>query len=112
MTEREEKEKRILTGTENVIYNSPNLGLQLIFGLLTNFMIIFYVNVMQQSPFYIGSINSLFLILGGFLNPMWGAIADRIHTRFGRKKTLILFSTPLVAITQILIWSPPVLLNE
>ena len=107
-----EKKEYILNGKQNAIYNLPNMGIQLIFALLTNFVIIFYVNVMDQPPLYIGVINSLFLVFGAFLNPIWGAVADRIRTKLGRKKTLVLLSAPVIAVAQILIWSPPIIFNE
>lgn len=101
-------EVRILSTSQNIIYNFPNLGIQAQYALTTNFLIIFYINILGQPPLIVGGIQSAFIFLGAFLCPIWGALCDKFSTKFGRKKIFMLFTGPIVALFFTLIWMPPI----
>jgi len=102
------EEVKTLSGAQNIIYNLPNLGLQTQFALMGTFLLTYYIIILGQPPIIIGGIYSASIFLGAFLCPVWGAICDRYSTRFGRKKTFMLFSAPFSIIVFVLIWSPPI----
>ena len=104
----QEKEVRILTGKQIVIFNLPNIGFQAMFGLFQSFLLIFYINIMGQPPIVLGVLFSLAVYVYAIMNPIWGSISDNISTRFGRKKTVMLIMGPIMAISYILIWLPPI----
>ncbi len=101
-------QERVLSPTENVIYNFPNLGLQTLYALNTNLIILFYVNIIGQPPIFIGAVQSVFVFLAAIFCPVFGVLCDKLHSRFGRKKTFMLISMPLAAIAFVLIWIPPI----
>ncbi|MHA1342432.1 MAG: MFS transporter [Promethearchaeota archaeon] len=103
-----ENEVRILTGPQNLIYNLPSLGLQIQFALMGTFILSYYIIILGAPPIIIGGIYSVFILLGGLMCPIWGAMCDKFSTRFGRKKTFMLYSAPIVMISFILIWMPPI----
>lgn len=103
-----EEESRILSNSENVIFNLPNFAVQSQYSILTNFLLIFYINIMGQPPLIIGGIYSLTVYLGAFLCPIWGAICTKFSTKIGRKKTLMIFSGPMLMIIFVLLWIPPI----
>ena len=102
------KELRTLSKGQALIYSMPNAGNTAMLGIAVNFTLLFYINIMGQSPIIAGGIYSIALLLYAFLCPLFGVAADRIKSRFGRKKTVMLFSGPIVAITFILFWLPPI----
>ncbi|TFG08497.1 MAG: MFS transporter [Promethearchaeota archaeon] len=101
--ERKQKELRILSTREAIIYGLPNAGLQAIFAVSVNFTLLFYINVMGQPPIIAGTIYSASLYFYAFMCIVWGVIADKI----GKKKVLII-TGPLLAISFIFLWFPPI----
>ncbi len=102
------KEMRTLSTSDAFAYNSIYAVENAMLVIAGGFTLFFYVNIMGQQPFVIGLIYSGALYLFAILSPFFGALSDRISSRFGRKKTMIVMFGPLVAIAFFLIWIPPV----
>lgn len=102
------EEVRILSTSENIMFNLPNFSVQSQYSVLTNFLLIFYINILGQPPLIIGGIYSLTVYLGALLSPIWGALCTRFSTKVGRKKTLMIFSAPMLMIIFVLLWIPPI----
>jgi len=102
------KELRTLSKREALIYSMPNAGNTAMLGIAVNFTLLFYINIMGQPPIVAGGIYSIALYLYAFLCPLFGAVSDKIKSRFGRKKMVMLFSGPIIMITFILFWVPPI----
>jgi len=45
--------------------------------------------------------------IGAVNDPLLGYLSDRTRTRWGRRIPYILFGTPLLFLTFVLVWSPP-----
>ncbi|MHA1292596.1 MAG: MFS transporter [Promethearchaeota archaeon] len=97
------KDHRILSLGEAIIYVFPNLGLTAVLGICVSFTLLFYINIMGQPAIIIGGIYSAALFLYAFICIFGGVIADRI----GKKKVLLI-SGPIIAITFIFLWIPPI----
>ncbi len=102
------KETRILSTSDAFAYNMISAVENAMLVIAGGFTIFFYVNIMGQQPLVIGLIYSCSLYLFAMLAPLFGALSDRISSRFGRKKTLIVVFGPLVALSFFLIWLPPI----
>ncbi|MFW9897639.1 MAG: MFS transporter [Candidatus Thorarchaeota archaeon] len=96
-------EHRTLSTGKAIIYGLPNAGLQAILAIAVNFTLIFYINVLGQPPIVAGGIYAVALYFYAFMCVISGAIADKIG-----KKKVMLISGPLMAITFIFIWIPPI----
>lgn len=97
------KEVKKLSTIEIIIFSLPKMGTAAIWSIVIFFSLIFYVNILGQPPLIIGSIFSISLVVYAFCCIFFGVIADRIG-----KKKLLIFSGPLLAISFILLWLPPV----
>jgi Na+/melibiose symporter-like transporter len=97
------KELRTLSTGKAIIYCLPNMGLIAILAITVSFTLIFYINIMGQPPIIAGGIYSAGLFVYAIFCNIWGVIADKI----GKKKVL-LFSGPILAISFIFIWFPPI----
>jgi len=97
------QEQRILSTGKAIIFTLPNMGITAILAIAVFFTLLLYVNIMGQPPLIIGGIYSATIIVYAISCIIWGVIADRI----GKKKVL-LFSGPILAISFVFIWFPPI----
>jgi probable glucitol transport protein GutA len=98
-----QKELRVLSTGKAIIYTLPNMGLTALLAIIVFFSFLFYINIMGQPPLIIGAIFSATIFIYAIFCPIWGVIADKI----GKKKVLLL-SGPILAISFIFIWTPPI----
>ena len=98
-----EQEPRILSTAKAIIFTLPNMGLTAILAIAVFFTLLLYINIMGQPPMIIGGIYSATIIVYAISCIFWGVVADKI----GKKKVL-LFSGPILAISFIFIWFPPI----
>lgn len=103
-----QKEPRTLSTGQAIIYSLPLGGIQAIIGMMGFFTILFYTNIMGAPAIFTGIVYSGMLYLEAFLSIIFGVFSDNIKTRLGGKKTIILFSAPIISLTTILLWIPPI----
>ncbi|MGV9198951.1 MAG: MFS transporter [Promethearchaeia archaeon] len=101
------KELRELSTQEAIFYTLPNAGMNAMFGIIVNMILLYYINIMGQPPLFMGTFFSVALVLYAILCPLGGAISDKIHSRFGRKKTVMIITGPLYGLFFLLLWYPP-----
>ena len=97
------KDIKKLSTLEIIIFSLPKMGTSAIWSIVIFFSLIFYVNILGQPPFIIGAIFAISLVIYAFCCIFFGVVADKIG-----KKKLLIFSGPLMAISFILLWLPPV----
>ncbi len=97
------KELRTLSTGKAIIYTLPNMGLTALLAITVFFTLFFYINIMGQPPLIVGAIYSATIFVYAVFCAIWGVIADKIG-----KKKLLLFSGPILAISFIFIWIPPI----
>ena len=103
-----QKEHRILSTKQAMIYSLPLGGLQAVIGMMGFFAILFYTNIMGAPAIFTGLIYSGGLYLEAFLSIFFGVFSDNIKSRIGGKKTIILLSIPIISLSTILLWVPPI----
>ena len=94
---------RILSTKHAFMYSLPNAAYNTILAIMVNFTLIYYVNMMGQPPIIIGSIFSIALYVYAFMCIFWGTMTDKI----GKRKVLWI-GGPLLSVTSILLWMPPI----
>ena len=102
-----QQEVRTLSTSQALIYSLPMAGIQVIIGMMGFFTILFYTNIMGVPPIFTGVVYSGMLYLESFLSIIFGVFSDNIKARIGGKKIILLFSVPIIALTTILLWIPP-----
>ena len=60
------------------------------------------------SPKAFGRLFIVVLIIGAIADPLVGFFSDRTRSRFGRRLPYIFLGTPLLALSFVLMWFPPV----
>ena len=98
----ESKKERLMSLKEMILIGFPNLGLNAILGIVVSFTVLFYINIMGQPPIIAGGIYSAALFFYAAMCILGGALADKI----GKKKVLLI-SGPVMAVSFIFIWTPP-----
>lgn len=83
------------------------LGQNLIFGLWSTYMLVFYTDIFGISAGAASIIMLLTRVWDGVNDPMMGAIADRTRTRWGRYRPWLLFMAPIIVIVLVLNFSSP-----
>lgn len=84
-------------------------GQNLIFGLWSTYMMVFYTDIFGISAGAASIIMLLTRIWDGINDPMMGSIADRTRTRWGRYRPWLLFMSPVIVIFLVLNFSSPAL---
>ena len=91
--------KQITTKTtlsEKVGYGFAALGDAAAYGFISVFLLFFLTSVAGISPAMAGTIVAIGAFWNAVFNPIMGYISDRVYTKYGRRRPLILaFSLPL-----------------
>lgn len=98
-----QKEVRLLSTGKAVVLGLPNLGLTAVLGVAVSFSLIFYINIMGQPAIYAGGVYSAALYIYAIMCIFGGALADKLG-----KKKVMLISGPIIAISFVFIWIPPI----
>lgn len=96
---------RKTTLTEKIGYSVASLGDASFYGFITVFLLFFLTTIAGISPAVAGTITAVGAFWNAFFNPLIGYFADRVYTRFGRRRPLIFaFAIPM-AVTSFLLFT-------
>ena len=98
--------------TEKIGYSLGDLGANLIFQTLMTFLAFFYTDVYKIPPASAATIIFVGGMIGAFFNPVMGVIADRTHTRWGKFRPWILWTSVPLGIISLLAFSTPALSDQ
>ncbi len=96
-----------LTAIEKIGYSLGDLAANLIFQTLLTFIAFFYTDVYRISANSAATIIFLGGLTGACFNPLMGLIADRTHTRWGKFRPWILWTSVPFGVVAILAFSTP-----
>ncbi len=82
-------------------------GQNLIFGLWSSYMMVFYTDIFGITAGAASIIMLLTRIWDGVNDPMMGSIADHTRTKWGRYRPWLLFMSPVIVIFLVLNFSSP-----
>lgn len=94
-----------LTAKDYFVYGSASIGDALAYSMVGSFLMFFLTTVAEIKPGTAGSIMAFGAIWNAFINPIIGFCSDRVSTKLGsRRPMVLLFSIPL-ALSMFLIFS-------
>ncbi len=94
-------------GREMFGHAIAGFGQNLIFGLWSSYMLVFYTDIFGISAGTASIIMLLTRVWDGINDPMMGSIADHTRTRWGRYRPWLLFMSPVIVIFLVLNFSSP-----
>lgn len=94
-------------GREMFGHAIAGFGQNLIFGLWSSYMLVFYTDIFGISAGAASIIMLLTRVWDGINDPMMGSIADHTRTRWGRYRPWLLFMSPVIVIFLVLNFSSP-----
>ncbi|MDR2211981.1 MAG: MFS transporter [Spirochaetaceae bacterium] len=109
--ENEKKDKNVFSGTVNgreiTGHAVAGIGQNLIFGLWSSYMLVFFTDVFGIAGGAAGLIMMFTRIWDAINDPMMGVIADRTRTRWGRYRPWLLFMAVPIIVFLVLNFSAP-----
>lgn len=91
-----------LSTSTKVIYGLGDLASQLIWTFIGSYLSIFYTDIVGLTPVVVSTIFLIARLWDGVNDPMFGAIAERTRTKFGRFRPYILAGAPFLALFNVL----------
>jgi GPH family glycoside/pentoside/hexuronide:cation symporter/probable glucitol transport protein GutA len=92
---------------EKTAYSVGSIGNNLINGLMTTYLIVFYTDYMLLPAFTISILFLTAKIWDGINDPIMGIIIDNTNTRFGKFRPYLLFMPLIVGIFTVLCFFNP-----
>lgn len=96
-----------VTGREMFGHAIAGFGQNLIFGLWSSYMLVFYTDIFGISAGAASIIMLLTRVWDGVNDPMMGTIADHTRTKWGRYRPWLLFMAPVIVVFLVLNFSTP-----
>lgn len=111
--EEKKKDIRYVGVKENLLFGLANAGQCFSYNMFTgSYLSLFFVKVFGIPP---GAVATMLLVLGIWdtvNDPIMGGIVDKTHTRYGKLRPYLLFVPIPLAISTILFWGGPLLLQN
>lgn len=93
------------TFTEKLGYGIASLGDAISYGFVGTFFLFFLTTVAGISPAIAGVIVAIGSVWNAVFNPIMGYFADKVNTRFGRRRPLIFIFSIFLGITLFLMFT-------
>ncbi|MBD3352726.1 MAG: MFS transporter, partial [Candidatus Lokiarchaeota archaeon] len=76
--------------------------------LITSYLSIFYIYTVGLNPLLVSIGTALGSIANAFCGPIFGYVSDKKRaTKLGKRRQFLLYGLPLLIVTLILVWLPP-----
>jgi GPH family glycoside/pentoside/hexuronide:cation symporter len=100
---------------QKALYSTGSIGLNIISLSVSSWLLYFYVPPSDRTDLIAyapaGLVGLVLFIAGvwdGIIDPFLGHWSDSLKSRWGRRRPFLMFGTPVMAVTMILLWTPPV----
>ena len=97
---------------ERISYGMGDVGGNLIFATAGTFLLFYFTDVVGIGAAIAGTLLLLGRMFDGTLDLIVGALIDKTHTRWGKARPWVLFATPVLVISFILLFNVPGALPE
>ncbi len=94
-----------VTGKEKFAYGSFGFAANLVFGMVTSFLLFFYTDIVGIPAAIAGTLFLVSRIWDAVNDPLIGSLADRTKTRWGKYRPYLLFSALPIAIFGVLVFT-------
>jgi len=88
-------------------YASAEAGMNAVEVMLRLYLLKFYVDVVGLAPLYAGFAMAVTVAWDAVTDPVMGVLSDRTRSRFGRRRPWIALGALGLAVSVVLIFSPP-----
>jgi sugar (glycoside-pentoside-hexuronide) transporter/glucose-specific phosphotransferase system IIA component len=85
-----------------VAYGVGDFASNLCWTFIGSYLSVFYTDVLGITPFLVSIMMLVAKVSDGIFDPIFGSIAERTSTKYGRFRPYILFGAPVLAIISIL----------
>lgn len=92
---------------EKLAFGFGDVGCNFVWTTVSSFLTLYYTDSVGLSAAVVGTIMLLTRLLDGITDLGFGTILDRTHTRWGKARPWILWSTPMMAVGLILLFNVP-----
>ncbi|MDR2380355.1 MAG: MFS transporter, partial [Bifidobacteriaceae bacterium] len=92
---------------EKVAYGTGDFASQLIWSFTGSYLSVFYTDIVGLTPGVVAAILLGARIWDGINDPMFGAIAERTKSRWGRFRPYMIYGTPLLALLNVICFTNP-----
>ncbi len=100
-------EKKYLNVLNKFGYGTGDFAANMVFGLLSSFVMIYLTNTVGMNPAIVGTLILVSKLLDGVTDIFFGSILDRTHTKMGKARPWMLGSFIGNSICLILIFATP-----
>ncbi|SFT16457.1 MFS transporter [Paenibacillus sp. BC26] len=98
---------KALSATEKWSYGLGALGQNLIYGLVTTFLMVFYTDEFGINAAIVGTLFLIARIWDAVLDPVVAVFIDRVNTRWGKFKPFVLLGGMIVALLTVMCFYAP-----
>lgn len=96
-----------LSKSSKMLYGLGDFASQFVWTFTGSYLSVFYTDVVGLTPAIVSVIMLVARIWDAVNDPMFGAIAERTHTKFGRFRPYVLFGSPFLALFAVLTFTAP-----
>ncbi len=96
-----------LTRRERAAYGVGSLGNNLVYGLMTTYLLVFYTDVFALPAAAVGTIFLVARIWDALDDPVVGFVVDNTHSRWGRFRPYLLFGPFALGAIVVLVFAAP-----
>ncbi len=100
-----------LTLVSVVAYGPPIVGASTLLFFVTFFVMNFGTDYLGFAPAVVGTVFGIGRIWDALADPIVGTWSDRVRSRWGRRRPFMLAAIPVLAVTILMIYAPPVALQ-
>jgi GPH family glycoside/pentoside/hexuronide:cation symporter/probable glucitol transport protein GutA len=100
-------EQQKLSTLSKVLYGMGDLASSFIWSFIGSYLSVFYTDIVGMTPAVVSGIFLLSRIWDGINDPMFGAIAERTKSKYGRFRPYLLYASPLLALAGIICFTAP-----
>ena len=90
-----------------IVYGLGDFASQLVWTFVGNYLTVYYTDVVGLAPAIASAIMLIARIWDGVNDPMFGAVAERTKSKWGRFRPYILVFSPILAIFNVLAFTAP-----
>jgi GPH family glycoside/pentoside/hexuronide:cation symporter len=95
------------TRAQSIAFGASGFPTQLMAQTFSAFIVYFYVSHLAVPPAWVAAAMIVHGIINALLNPIIGALSDRIRTPWGRRIPWIGFGIVPLVVGFVLVWMPP-----
>lgn len=103
----EDKKIRLATKAEILKYSFGGIGSNVAYSFVMTYLMFFYTDIFGISALSVGTLFMVSRLIDAITDPVMGMIADRTRCKFGKYRPWIIFGSPFLGLSIILLFFTP-----